>query len=60
MYFPERQILGISPIVYLQNGLFDLNMVLWYLQTFMSDSCSLTLPEPESVECQIGTLGANV
>ena len=23
----------------------------------MIDSCSLTLPEPESIECQTGTLG---
>ena len=28
--------------------------------TFMIDSSSLSLPEPESVECQIGILGANL
>ena len=32
-------------------------MVLWYLQTFMIDSYLMTLPESESAECQIGTLG---
>ena len=32
-------------------------MVLWYLQTFMIDSYLMTLPESETAECQIGTLG---
>ena len=45
-------ILDIDPTVPIQ-----LNVVLWYLQTCMVDSYLLTLPESESAECQIGTLG---
>ena len=35
------------------------HVVLWYLQTFMIYSYLMTLPESESAECQIGTLGEN-
>ena len=57
--FHVAEILHISNDVYIvvDKWLFYLNVVLWYLQTCIIDLCSLTIPEPESVESQIGIFG---